>query len=248
MKKRSRFILFLIIITIVITGCGAKKDNVINQENGELNKTPQTKEEVMDHDTQVEETLLELIDLTYEVDPPYNDKQIATVWVKNESEKIFTGDIHIYFLNEGKKRIGYDMLIIEDLKPYSKQYAKIQMEPSKTINMEYNFSKEYSFIEDTIGDKGILQEDLSKTLTKDIYENFGGSGNEDFAASWYKNIVELAIYKDEDVYYSIVTVDTEDEISIERITMTVLANFKEVDLSKVITKDKNGDTLIERSK
>lgn len=49
----------------------------------------------------------------------------------------------------------------------------------------------------------ILDEELTESLTTYMYESFGGSGDEQFATSWYKYIDYWEIYQNEDSYSGI---------------------------------------------
>lgn len=254
-KKIISIILIVFLILLSVVGC---KDNNSIQKNVQGTRTQQgdasntskdlKNDKVSQQATIVDEEFLQQIELTYGEDPPFNDRQIITVWAENKSNKIFTGDVHITFKDGQNKIIGSDMIIIEDLKPNSKTYAKLSVKPSRIIEMSYSFAKGYSFVEDNIGKEGTVDEALTESLTQYMYESFGGFGRKEFAASWYEYLIELKVYRDDEVYYAIVIAGTKDEAIVERIAMTVLANFKEVELSKVIVKDKNDNILTERSK
>ena len=245
MKKYSVIVIVLLLI-MILGGC--KDSNLTHIDNKEPETAPEIQQEVIaEPEKNEDEELLNQIDVTHDEATVLNDKQIVTVWVENKSDKIFTGDVHITF-RDGSKIIGSDMIIVEELKPGNKTYTKVGADLSNSIDMSYRFAREYSFADDDIGKDGTYDEASSEALMQYMFESFGGSGKKEFAASWYECISKLEIYKSEDVFYSIITVNTDDKTSIERIANTVLVNFKDVELLKTIVKNEDGDILFEKSK
>lgn len=245
------------LLTVSLFGCGAEQ-NVSQSVSEESSKTESvnmpsenegSSEPSNAESSEPEEKNLESIKVTYEDGGTVDGKTKMTVWVENTGEKIFTGDIHLYFYNGDHNKTGYDMIIVEDLKPGQKTYCNIFTTPSESVEFKYDFSKSYKFEEDVTESGAELDDEKSKELSEMMEGSFGGAGNPEFATSWYKYIENLEIYSGNSGYYAVVTVsaDPTDE-AVDRIANSVLANFDNPNLIKTIVNDTSGNQIKEISK
>lgn len=245
------------LLTVSLFGCGAEQD-VSRSVSEESSKTesvniPSENEDSSDssgaESSKLEEKNLESIKVTYEDGGTVDGKTKMTVWVENTGEKIFTGDIHLYFYNGDHKKTGYDMIIVENLKPGQKTYCNIFTTPSESVEFKYDFSKLYKFEEDVTESGAELDDEKSKELSEMMEGSFGGAGNPEFATSWYKYIENLEIYSGDSGYYAVVTVSSDATYeATDRIAHSVLANFDNPNLIKTIVNDTSGNQIKEISK
>jgi len=228
MEKAAILFFVLILSVVLLTGCA--RDTT--QE-----ATPQ------------DEALLEDIEVTFTADALMSDgKQRMIVYVENKSSKVFTGDIHVDFEESDGKAIGWDMIIVEELGIGQQTWANIFVTPSYDITMTYRFARGYSFKEIDIKAGGTADKVLSASLTQFMFENFGGMGDPSFATSWYPSIKRMEVFASDDIYYAVATVSTTDQTSISRIGNTILVNFGDVELTKVVVKDESGKLLFTKQK
>lgn len=199
--------------------------------SSEVSSDVQTKSE--------KEALLEKIIVKGEIS---SEKTVVTV--ENKTDKVFTGDIHVY-LRDGKKSIYTDMVIVEDLKPGNQTYANLICDKANSdTTFDYEFSNSVEFSEDsTKNEEGSKKDD---SMTKALSENFELNFS---ATSWSKNVSEIAVFGTENNFYAEIVVDTDDNESIKNITNAIL--FLDIDgknLDKVIIKDKQGKTLNQKTR
>lgn len=265
MKKIS--VIFLVfILALTLSGCsnGAadvvapQKDNEDTLQNDQLDKNEDAElEDQEDQKLEDQSEYLEKIAVSYEDGGELNGQHKMVVWVQNNTDdQVFTGDIHLRFKNADNKSVGYDMIIVEDLEPQTETWCNIFCEPASEYTFEYNFAKEYSFTtsstsldgDDDGEEERALDSGLSDSLTKMMYDNFGGSGKPEFATSWYQYIEKLEVFENSDGTYSaIATLNGGDAEAADRITNTIYANFKDVELHSVISQDAEGNALSSRS-
>jgi len=58
----------------------------------------------------------------------------------------------------------------------------------------------------------------------------------------------MEVFASDDIYYAVATVSTTDQTSISRIGNTILVNFGDVELTKVVVKDESGKLLFTKQK
>jgi len=229
MKKLSYFVFSLLLIAL-LSSCG-KKTAPSSTQAPESSPVPTP-------------TLgnLEDIKVTSEVDNTLNQ---AIVTVKNDSPYTFTGDIHVYFYDLNDKQVGYDMLIIENLKAGNSTYARINLSKTPAPSFKYRFAQGYSFAEDAPASEGTIDEALSAELADTIEKSFG-------TTSWYKNIDKIEVYTVAENNYAIIIVNSSDEDIVSRIGNTVFGNYSQkynqhFNLSRVIVQDSSGTVLFEKA-
>lgn len=196
-----------------------------------------------------DKALLDNIIITYKADTIIKDgKQRIIVYVENKSQKIYSGNIHLYFENNSGKNLGSDMVIIEDLGVGQKTWCNVYITPSDDIRFSYKFASDYKFTEPKKASEGELDEVLSQSLAEMMYENFGGAWNPEFATSWYQYIKQLEVYKKDNEYYAVAIVTTNNESNIKTIGNAILFNFRDVNLKEVFVRDEAGNILFQNSK
>ncbi len=235
MKKIFKYFIVLILILLLVA-CG-KPEDITQPDGGNEREDIDSIADIEGLSEEDNKELLELIKVSYQ-----NDFPTAIVWVENKSDKIFTGDIHARFYSGGKSQIGYDMLIIEKLMPNGKVYARINLDSPDIVDFKHSFSREINF-EETKKFSNIFQDELTDALNDMMNRGFGGP--EEYAASWFENILKMEVFGDEGGYYAVATVNTDNEEYIDRITWTIFANFKEAELDKVLTRNEDEEILLE---
>ena len=129
------------------------------------------------------------INVTFLKDYVDGDRLYLKVYVKNNSDKIFTGDIHVFFYSaDGKERLGSDMIIVEELAPGRESWANVNIDKyDRTPKLELEFSNP-TFTEVEVITSEIDAEATEKT--KNSYSlNFEG-------VSWYNDITNIVVYED----------------------------------------------------
>lgn len=240
--------LIIAVLAVNLYGCGAEKP-IESSESSEPSFVGSSESSVPESSEPKEDKNLESIKVTYEDGGSSNDQQKMIVWIENVGDQVFTGDIHLTFYNGDNKKIGYDMAILEGLKPGEKQYCNIFVVPSELIQFKYDFSSSYKFEGDATESGAKVDNEKSKELSEMIKSSFGGDGNPEFATSWYKFIENLEIYSGESGYYAVVTIssDATDE-AVDRISNSVLTNFNNPQLVKTVVNDADGKQVKEISK
>ena len=183
------------------------------------------------------------IKVTYELDSTLSQ---AIVFVKNTGTYTFTGDIHVYFYDSERKKVGYDMLIIKDLTAGNSTYVRIKLSKTTGLSIKYDFASGYKFTKGTSSSGGVIDDTISKELITVMNENFGNAyGN---PTSWYKYIIKIEVYKATGYNYAVITVNTTDKESVDRIGNTVFGNYlKKYNLSRVTVLNNAGAKLFERA-
>ena len=139
------------------------------------------------------------------------------------------------------------MIFVETLTPGNYTYARIDVDETEHITMDYNISSP-EFSEAPASTGGMLDEAASASLAEEFELSFGGAGNPEWATSWYKCVSKIDVFAADSNYAVItVTADTDSE-SVDRIGNTIFANYTdEFDLARVLVVDDTGSTLFDRS-
>ncbi|GEM_PF-3728517 len=259
----KKFIIFIVLITSVILFAGCKSGSVAPvSEQVTSSRAESSSEESLNETSSAapssaisekDKEQLKNISVTYTADDLYDDagKQRMLVVVENKGDKTFSGNVMVTFWGDGQS-LGSDLFPVKELKPGSKGQGEIYIIPSSKFQFIYDISG-YSFVENTINSDGKEDENKSKILTQNMYEGFGGSGNKEFATSWYPYIKKLAVYENNDNYYVVVTVSSSEKEITDKIGNAVFGNTAFGDgvdgtkMNEVIVKDQTGKTLFQRS-
>jgi len=234
---------------IVTEATGTETDKNIDTDTNISTETTIEATKEITEESNPDEALLDNIIVTYRPDTIMeNGKQRIIIDIENKSPKVFTGDIRLRFKDNNGKSLGYDIAIVEDLGVGKKTWCNVYITPSDNINFSYEFASGYKFTETVSASDGVLDEELSQSLSKMMYEGFGGFGNPELATSWYQYIKQLEVYKSGSEYYAVAIVTTNDETAIDRIGNAVLFNFRDVSLSEILVKDEAGNILFQKSK
>ena len=171
----------------------------------------------------------------------------AIVTITNNSSMTFDGNVSVHFKNASGDSVGDDMIFVETLTPGNYTYARIDVDETEHITMDYNISSP-EFSEAPASTGGMLDEAASASLAEEFELSFGGAGNPEWATSWYKCVSKIDVFAADSNYAVItVTADTDSE-SVDRIGNTIFANYTdEFDLARVLVVDDTGSTLFDRS-
>lgn len=129
------------------------------------------------------------IEVTFTKDYTDGDRLHLKVYVNNNSDKTFTGDVHVFFYSrDGKDRLGSDMIIVEDLEPGRQNWANVTIDKyDGTPQLELEFTDPlFSEVEEITTE---IDTDATEK-TKNSYKlNFEG-------VSWYEDVTDIVVYAD----------------------------------------------------
>lgn len=181
--------------------------------------------------------LLDKLAISADFDIPIDGEQRVIVHVTNNSDKTFTGNIHVNIEDSAGKNLVSDMVIVESLKPGQSTFANVFSEPNGNPVFSYEISKDFLFDDAGIADGvGAKDDALSKEIFDDFMLSFGGT-------TWGPDITDISIFSDGASYWAEVTISSiENSENIQNITF---ANLKVGDsrVSKVIVKDSTGTQI-----
>ena len=85
------------------------------------------------------------IELKVEAQDMFNadKKQKVVVWITNTSDKTFDGQVSVDSIDVDGKRLGHDLVFIEDLKPGENTYAILWLKTSHSPSFETRTSGEF---------------------------------------------------------------------------------------------------------
>jgi|GEM_PF-2556612 len=242
MKKLSCIVFSLLLIAL-LAACGKTTTPTPSQTPESMpTPSPETAEPLSNSIGNLED-----IKVTYETDNALNQ---AIVTVKNGGPYTFTGDIHVYFYDSNNKQVGYDMIIIENLKADNSTYARINLSKTPVASFNYRYAQGYSFTEEAPASEGTLDEELSAELAETMNKNFGNAyGN---PTSWYKYIDKIEVYNGAGYNYAIIVVNSTDTEIVDRIGNIIIGNYSQkynqhFNLSRVIVQDSSGTVLFEKA-
>lgn len=193
-----------------------------------------------------------------EVDPILKDISVemkidevlsqAIVTVSNNSTKTFSGNVFVRFYDLNKKRVGSDMLMVEELPAGNSTYARLSIDAVYNITMEYEIPSPV-FSEGAVNAGGTLNEASSKSLAEEFELSFGGAGNPEWATSWYGYVTAIEVHEAAGGNYALITVkDGTPQDAVDRIGNCIFANYSpdySLGSVRIITSD--GSTVFTRS-
>lgn len=117
-----------------------------------------------------------------------DDEMHLKVFVQNTSDKIFSGDVYVTFYTNASKKLGSDLIIVDELLPGRESWANVVIDAySGTPNMSVDFLNA-SFETVEVSSAGI-DSDATKKTKDSFYWNYDG-------VSWYSDITEITVYTD----------------------------------------------------
>lgn len=138
---------------------------------------------------ETEEVISDLseIEVYFVEDSEKNDTLFLKVYIKNNSQQIFSGDIHVFFYSASKERLGMDMIIVEELKPGKESWANVSIDKyDGTIALETEFSNVvFEAIEDIVSE---IDNDITEKIVNSVTINFD-------VTSWYNDILDIKVYE-----------------------------------------------------
>lgn len=231
MNKKILFLILVCLLAIALAGCNTETGVEADKVDTEI-----TQKKV---EEKVDKKQLDKILVSYKA----NSSKEMQVDIKNTSDKVFTGDIHVYFFDKNGKEVGYDMLMIEDLKAGNTGLCNVRVEATPD-DMDYSFSSEFKFTDDKIAE-GKLNEELTTELATDLADSFG---NEYFTAEWYPSIKSVEVFSTDDEINYIVATVSEGGDEIGNILFGNYVFGDKSDFVKVIVKNEDGNTVFTKSK
>lgn len=184
MKKTyfSCLVLPLLIVLTLISGCQQQETAGLVTPTYGVDNTEEVDGERVSN--------IDGITVTCSPDEPVNRYVIR---IDNKTDKSLTADLYMY-VKYDNKTIAYDVACIEDLKPGTYGWSSLTPEGAFYTNYEF----EYYFMDVKWTEKnsaGEIDTALSEKLEEYMYENFGGDGDSQYAASWYDDIEEIEALK-----------------------------------------------------
>lgn len=143
-------------------------------------------ENIDDSDKQAD---LSEIEVTFTKDYVDGDRLHLKVYVNNNSDKIFTGDIHVFFYSgDGKDRLGSDMIIVEDLVPGRQSWSNVTIDKyDGTPKLELEFTNPtFEEVEEITAE---IDTNATEKIKNSYKLNFEG-------VSWYADITDITVYTD----------------------------------------------------
>lgn len=129
-----------------------------------------------------------MIEVTFKTDRIDGDALLLKVYVKNTSDRVFRGNVYVYFTNARGKYLGSDTIMVDELMPGRESFANISIDVyTGTIEMATSFSN-VSFEEFDVIIAEIDREATEKTINS-VRLNFD-------TTSWFTDIKSITVYKD----------------------------------------------------
>lgn len=179
------------------------------------------------------------IAVTFSLGYKSENHQNATVYVKNNSDSIFSGRLIVYFYDKESNIIGQVAQSFADIEPGDNQRFDCNMAVSDSLKMEYSFW-DYSF--PVPGPYGILDPLLTDSLKTYFKENFGNETIDWARASWYDSIISIEAYKNKLTYCAVITVDKTTKPDYSSIA-NAAHNYSKGFLPKIVIVDNSGSEL-----
>ena len=128
-----------------------------------------------------------MIEVTFETDHIDGDALLLKVYVKNTSDRVFKGDIYVYFTNARGKRLGSDTILVDELMPGRESWANVWIDVyTGVIEMSTYFS-DVSFEE---------LDDITAKIDNEATERTKSSFKLNFdTTSWYSDVKTITVYK-----------------------------------------------------
>lgn len=185
MKKLFLHVL-LVVSILAISGCDDK--NVDGNSLAAPTVTEIIEEPINQEDIDVPPEL-SLIEVSFIKDYIDNDRLHLKVYVKNNSDKMFSGDVYVFFLSSDRQdRLGSDLIIIEDLAPGQQSWS------NATI-LKYDGTPQFylEFTNPIFTEIAAITADIDPNATNEVIRkyklNFEG-------VSWYDDVIDIVIYTD----------------------------------------------------
>lgn len=247
-------VILLMLTCLLLVGCAS--NDIANKDDNKAIETTQMQEEPIDNlekvtkeedENKVDEELLKSIEIEVEKQDIVDGKQKIVVYTKNNTDKIFSGNLLVKSKALDNKTLDKDMIFVEELKPYDNSYAIIFFEPYDEYSIETTWSHP-NFIESDMGDSqdNVLDEDLTEQVKKYAFETWGGCGHEELTATWYKNILDIKVFSNGGHYYAEITTDMEDESKFTVICMSVL-QFRDTKIDRVDLLNTDGEAIFHKA-
>lgn len=92
-----------------------------------------------------QEEISQMVDLKVEAQDMFNSegKQKVVVWFTNTSDKVFDGQVSVDSIDVDGKRLGHDLVFIENLKPGENTYAILWLKTSYSPSFETRTSGDF---------------------------------------------------------------------------------------------------------
>lgn len=193
-----------LLLTLLLTACAPTKESnpsnpIIAQDiSPSLSEASSISASALENNG---ENFLQKIIVTYREDSESNTKRRMIVDVENKTDKIFNGDIFVSFKGTNPSTSTSDTIFVENLKPNGKTWANIFVDESAEYEFNHRFSA-YTFADIESGGTEVINEQLSNSLSAYMFENFGGGGIPEMAATWYTYIDNVSVVSDGAVYFA----------------------------------------------
>ena len=168
-----------------------------------------------------------MIEVTFKADRIDGDALLLKVYVKNTSDRIFRGDVYLYFTNARGKYLGSDTILVDELMPGRESWANVWIDVyTGVIEMAVSFS-DASF--EKIDDITAEVDDEATERTKNSFRlSFD-------TTSWYNDVKSITVYKDGQCV--VVSTSTDNNAGI---AATIWSCGKEYGVKSVRVVDTNG--------
>lgn len=172
------------------------------------------------------------IDVSYVVDKTEETNVVLKVYIKNNSQSIFTGTVHVFFYSsDGNKNLGSDAVIVEELMPGQESWSNVIIDKYEgMIKMENEFSD--ILFTDLELISGEVNSEISEKLSNSVKLNFEGT-------SWYDDIQSIQVY---DGGICVVVSKSLDDNTV--IANAILSCGTQYGISSVNVTDENGNILV----
>ena len=250
MKKKLSALTLSSVLLLSLVACG--NNSTTSESSSDMSSSSSSVSASQSAPAQSQETSTDTVneevlnDISVEMEPDSALSQ-AIVTITNNSPMTFDGNVSVYFENASGDSVGDDMIFVTELVPGDYTYARIDVDETENITMDYNISSP-EFSEAPSSEGGVLDEEASASLAEEFELSFGGAGNPEWATSWYKYVSKIEVFT-ADSSYAVITVTADaDSESIDRIGTTIFANYADdFNLSRVLVVDDTGSTLFDRA-
>ena len=174
---------------------------------------------------------LEQIEVTFVKDYVDGERLHLKVYVKNNSSKSFTGDVHLFFYSrDGVDRLGSDMIIVEDLAPGRESWSNVTKDKyNDTPKLELEFTNPiFTEVEEIVAE---IDKDATEKTQNSYKLNFEG-------VSWYTDITDIVVYDDGSCVVTIVN-DSKENGQFYASTVWQCGSDYGVDTVQVVDSDGN---------
>lgn len=218
----------------VCTQCGNKEESTtFEDENEAISASDELSSEILTDSTDDEYLYVDTtkIDVTYKEDYTDEDKMHLKVYVRNNSEQIFSGNIHLYFQSESKK-LGSDTIVVTELLPGRESWSNVIINIcSGTIRLKTDFT-EVSFVEiDNVVSE--VNEEITQKIKNSFRLNFD-------TTTWYSDVTDITVYSDGNC---IVTIQDDRKNESQLYASAIWSCGKEYGVSNVCVVDQKENIL-----